>query len=428
MRAPRRDALRRRVARPTHPFSTAFLLGLLVAAPAAALPAPRLRGLVKSARVVAAGEVAAVHSYDDDRVAVVDFAVDRVLKGSLPGAPPFRLSLVELHEGPSRTTLTAGTRGLAFLRPASRTSYLARVLPSGTYYEVLPEFGSFVSASSKDVADRQTAVASRVVETMSGRGMDSNAARALTFELLAAENPLLVEDAAAGLAELRDQPKLSAEELGVLRAALLRADLRDRVRVAVIEAVGKGGIRDAVPTLQSIAAPPAAAEAAWRVLDQLGAGPPEKSLEQRLANPDPGIRAAAVRELLRRDGAAGVSQVGPVAIQDPDPAVRKAAVEALGALGKPEGLAPLERIFADSPTDLQQAAARAIQSIGGQPAIDSCERLAFSAPPDAQRYAVLVLMTMNDPRKQAALDHIAATHPDAQIRDLVTKGLQFHEH
>jgi len=424
----RTRAALRPIARPARQIATVLLLaGLFAGAPAAALPAPRLRALLKTARVVVSGEVTAVKSYDDDRVAVIDFTADRVLKGSLPGTPPFRLALVELHEGPSRPALTPGTRGLAFLRPASRTSYLAKVLPSGTYYEILPDYGSFASAPSKGPADGQAVLAARVVRAVSGQGIEPAAARALTFDLLTADNPLLLEDAAAGLADLHN-PKLSAEELRVLRAALLRTDPRDRVRVAVIEAVAKGGVRDAIPTLQSINEPPAVAEAAWKALDQLGAGPAEKSLDADLASPDPGIRAAAVRELLRRDGAAAVSQVAPVAIQDPDLTVRRAAVDALGALGKPEGLAPLERVFADSPTDLQQATARAIVAIGGQPAIDTCTRLAFTAPPDAQRYAVLVLMTMNDPRKQEALARIAETHPDEQIRDLVTKGFQYHEH
>jgi len=429
VRAQQRAALRRRGARRLLWICTAcVLVAAAAASPAGALPAARARGLLKAARLVVAGEVAGVTSYDNDRISVVDFTADRVLKGQVPGTPPFHVALVELHEGPVRAGLTTGTRGIAFLRPASRTSYVAKTLPAGTYYELLPEFGAFISAPSAEKAAQQTELVARIVASASGREMDRKAARQLTFDLLAADNPLLVEDAGSGLVDLRGRPQLTPEELHALDTALRRTDMTDHLRVELIQAVAKGGIRDAAPALRSIETPPAVAEAAWRALDQLGEGAPKETLDARLISHDPDIRAATVRELLRRDGVDAVGKAGEVAIQDPDPAVRKAAVDALGALGKPEGLAPLERVFVDSPTDLQQGTARAILEIGGQPAIDACTRLAFTGPVDSQRYAVLMLMTMNDTRKQPALKRIAETHPDEQIRDLVTKGFQFHEH
>jgi len=405
-------------------------LGALGAAcPAGATPAPRLRALLKSARLVVSGQVTGVMSYDDDRVAVVEFSAEQVLKGSLPSQPPVRIALVELHEGPTRPTLAMGAHGIAFLQPAARMSYLAKILPAGTYYELLADFGSFVSAASPAEAEQQTAVVARLVAAARGEGLDARAARQLTFDLLGSPSPLLVEDGAAGLTDLDSRRELSPEETATLRTALLRANLPDRVRLALIRAVAQGKIAQAVPTLQSITAPPTIAEAAWQALDQLGAPPSEKSLEARLADRDPSVRAAAVRELLRRDGAAAVSQVAPVAIQDPDPSVRTSAVEALGALGKPEALPPLERVFTDSSGELQQATARAILAVGGQPAIDTLGRLAFSGPILSQRYAVLVLMTIEDPdpHKDEVLKRIGATHPDEDIRDLVTNGLPYRE-
>jgi HEAT repeat protein len=213
-----------------------------------------------------------------------------------------------------------------------------------------------------------------------------------------------------------------------LAAALQRDDLPERVRIGLIDAVGKAGLRQAVPALQRIGAPIAVVEAAWRALDQLGAPPTQQSLTERLADREPSVRAAAVRELLRRDGVAAVSQVAPIAVQDPDPAVRLAAVDALGALGKPEALPPLERVFADSPQDLKQATGRAILKVGGSPAIDAFGRLAFVGPIDSQRYAVLLLMTMSEPTKHTTLDRIAQTHPDETTRDLVRHGLNVHDH
>jgi HEAT repeats len=404
------------------------VLTTLAASSADAAPAPRLRSLLKTAPLVVGGEVTAVTPYDDERVTVVQMTADRVLKGTLAREAGGHIQLVELHEGPRRPSLAAGARGIAFLRPAARTSYFARVLPPGTYYELLPEFGAFLPAESKAEAERQAALVARLMAAARGEVMDAKANRQVTFDLLASRSPLLVEDAAAGLADLGRVGTLSDAELDILNGALGRADLPKRVRIALIEAVAHAGLYQAVPALQGIAAPPAVAEAAWQALDALGAPPTEKSLTERLADPEPPVRAAAVRELLRREGVAAVSQVAPVAVQDPDPTVRRAAVDALGALGKPEALPPLERVFTDSPTDLKQATGRAILAVGGQPAIDAFGRLAFAGSIESQRYAVVLLMTMTDERKQPVLEHIAETHPDEQTRRLLEHGLDVHGH
>jgi hypothetical protein len=107
----------------------AILTALLIATQALATPAPRLRGLLKSARLVVAGQVTAVTPYEDDRIAVVEFAVERTLKNSLPNPVAGKIQLIEVHEGKSRPNLVVGTRGIAFLRPAGRLSSLAKVLP-----------------------------------------------------------------------------------------------------------------------------------------------------------------------------------------------------------------------------------------------------------------------------------------------------------
>lgn len=408
--------------------SALLLLATLAASTADAAPAPRLRSLLKTARLVVAGEVTTVTPYDDDRVTVVLMQADRVLKGALPPETGGHLQLVELHEGPRRPSLEAGARGIAFLRPVSRTSYFARVLPHGMYYELLPEFGAFIAAESQAEAEQQAGLVARLMAAARGEGMDAHANRQLSFDLLAAHNPLLVEDAAAGIAELGKQGDLSDAELGTLGNALGRVDLPERVRIALIEAIARANLRQAVPALQGIAAPPAVAESAWKALDALGAPPTEKSLQERLADPQPLVRAAAVRELLRRDGVAAVSQVAPIAVQDPDESVRRAAVDALGGLGKPQALPPLERVFIDSPTDLKQATGRAILAVGGQPAIDAFGRLAFAGPIDSQRYAVVLLMTMSDERKAPVLERIAKTHPDESTRRMLEHGLDVHDH
>lgn len=408
--------------------ATALLLLAAIAVPSAgATPAPRLRGMLKQARIVVAGEVTNVTPYDDDRVAVVQIAVAKLLKGTLP-ADSGPLAVIELHEGPARPRLLPGVRGIAFLRPVTPSSYLGKVLPRGTYYELLPAFEAFVAASTKSDADRDSALIARLVSASRGAGLDAEAARQLTFDLLASANPALVEDTIPGVADLRRQPALSSAELATLRSTLQRADLPDRVRVALIQAVAAANLRDAVPVLQSLDAPPAVAEAAWQALDKLGAPPPEESVVARLADREPSVRAAAARELLRRDGSAAISQIASLAVDDPDPSVRLAVVDALGALGKPEALPPLERVFPDSPTELRQASARAIMAVGGPEAVDTLGRLAFVGPLRSQRFAVFVLMTMTGTHRDEVVQRIGQTHSDAQVRDLVEHGLPAHDH
>jgi HEAT repeat protein len=414
-------------------FAAAFFAALALAAPARApgieAPAPRLRALLTAARLVVAGEVAGVASYDDDRVAVLTFTVARTLKAPSPAAAPKDVAIVELHEGPVRPPLATGTRGIAFLRPAVRTSYYAKTLPAGvTYYELVNDYGSFLGAPSQAELDREVEVVSQLVAVGRGEPLTGATARRLTFALLGAQNPVLVEDAAAGLEGFGTQRELSADELSTMRAALTRDDLSERIRIALIDAIASGGVTDAVPVLQQIDHPTAVAEAAWRALDKLGAPVSEKSLDERLADRDPAVRAATVRELLKRDGTAAISRVAPVAVQDPDPTVRIAAVDALGALATPEAVPPLERVFGDSSGELQRAAGRAILGSGSDAAADAFGRLAFVGSPSSQHYAVVLLMLIDDPHAQAVLQRVKATHTDPEIQNLIEHGFPTHEH
>jgi len=404
--------------------AVALSVGAL-AGPAAATPAPRLQALLKGSRIAIAGHVVASTSYDDDRVAVVTVAVDQVFKGSVPQGPPQQVSLAEMHEGVGRPPLASDARGLFFLRPASRISYYKKTLPPGAYDELLPDFGSFIEADSPAEFTRQREILQRVVTAASGAGFDAASARKLTFALLACDNATLVEDGAAGVSDLK--PPLTDDEAKVLNTALLRAVLPERVRLALVHGVGDAKLTAEAPTLRQIDAPPALMEAAWQALDAMGESVPEHALTEQLGSATPTTRAAAVRELLRRDGVAAIATIGPLTVSDPDPEVRRAGIDALGELKRPEGLPPLEQAFAGNTTELRQASARAIVAIGGEPAVDTLERLATSGPEDSQRYAVVVLMLIDDPHKTAIVERLGQTHPDESIRRLITKGPEPHD-
>ncbi|MDX2169985.1 MAG: HEAT repeat domain-containing protein [Deltaproteobacteria bacterium] len=399
------------------------LLALLAASPAGAATAPRLQSLLKSARVALAGHVDGVVEYDDGRVAVLAVAADQVFRGSVPGTPPL-VQVVELREGATRASIASGARGLFFLRPAARTSYLAQTLPPGSYDQLLADAGAFVAADSPAELARQRDILGRVLKSLTGPGLDAAAQRQLTVLLLEADNPLLVEDGAAGVADLR--APLSPDEGRALEAALLRSALPERVRLALVRSVADARLTAMVPALQKIDAPPALMEAAWQALDALGAGLSETTLDERLRDPAAATRSAALREKLQRDGVAAIAAVAPLVTRDASPEVRRAGIDALGALKQPEGLPVLEVAFVDNDTELRQAAARAIYSIGGPPAVAALERLATTGPIDSQRYAVVALMLIDDPSKTAIVERLGKTHPDADIRKLITSGPETH--
>jgi hypothetical protein len=415
-------------------FASAVGLGALLllaagamwpsAAPAAL--APRLRALLKAGRTVVAGTVADSTSYDDDRVAVVAFDASTVFKGRVQA--PTTLSLIELHEGSSTEPLAPGTQGLAFLRPAAMTSYLQRTIPHGRYDELLPEYGAFVAAGDAADAARQVSIIQRLLRVAGGATLSAQDARQLTFDLLAGRSPVLVEDGAAGLADLPRGATLTDAESSTLAAALRRTDLPERVRIALISAVAEAQLGAMVPTLRAIDSPPAVMEAALKALDALGAGESDDDVRHRLASTDPSIRLAAARQLLRRSGTGALTAVAPVAVKDPDPKVRLEVVEAIGALQDAAALPTLEQAFLDPEVPQRQAAARAIIAVGGKPAADALTRLATQGSLDAQRYAVVVLMTLNTPDAKASLAQLAKTHPDAETRDLITHGVAKPEH
>ena len=415
----------------SHPYLAAVLflvVALTAASSASAALAPRLRALLKAGRTVVAGSVTDSVSYDDDRVAVVTFNATTIFRGGGKGEPPLTLSLVELHEGSNAPPMTAGMQGLAFLRPAASTSYLKQTLPPGSYEQLLPDYGSFILARDSADAARQVAIMQRVLRVAGGGALSDAAARELTFDLLASDSPVLVEDGAAGLGDLHRPSTLTDAESATLSAALLRLNLPDRVRIGLIRAVADAHLTAMVPTLQKIDSPPPVMEAAWQALDTLGAGASDDDLKQRLASTEPSTRIAAAREMLHRSGADAVVDVTPLAVSDPDPKVRLEVVEALGALKNPATLPTLEQAFVDPDVTQRQASARAILAVGGKPAADTLSRLAVEGPVESQRYAVVVLMTMNDPDAALLLKQLAKTHPDAKTRDLIQHGFPKPEH
>jgi hypothetical protein len=409
------------------------LLGLVGAAHGAEQHWTRLADLLRQARLVAAGTAARTESYDDCRLSVAIVAPDRVLKGEAMGD----LAVVEEHDLPSSPTLLpAGEHVLIFLTRAPRTSSLARALPERpTYWTPLGgRMGVLASPSAeaiREAADLVAAWVALATDTTSDAAARAARLRTLAFDEVAAAHPVVVEDGAAAIAGLPDlRATLSEAEQHRLRAALERADLPPRVRVALIRAVAAAELTALVPVLRSLrVAPPEVLAAGWQALRTLGAPPTPAELAPPLRSRTPAVRAVAAPAVLVAGGAAAVPQLEHVALTDGDPLVGKAAATALGTTKVPGGLAALERIYIKtSSDDVRQAAGNAIVAWGGDEAADALARLAFDAPPGAQKWAVTLLFALGRKQDDPRLVRIATTHPDATVRDLVEHGFDLGTH
>ena len=405
----------------------------LAAASVHAADAPRLQTLVARAPLVVAARVSDVESLDASRVAVATLETTAVPKGERPASA---LRVVETRDMPSvPPNLEKGMLVLAFLEPLHRNSYLTRTLPRGDYRQLMAgRIGRLVAATPAELAEI-VAVVERILDVSRKPEPDAASraatARALVFDEIAARSPVLVEDGAGGLQTIPSLAEsLSEDERQRLAAAIARADLPPPARAAVVRAVGSNGLRQLVPALQTLRSPAAPVLAAkFEALERLGTPSGVADVEPYLTSRDAAVRAAAARALPATPGGEGVARAGQIALADPDTAVRRATIEALGESRRQEALAPLARVFRESPQDLRQVAGRSIFQVGGPAAADTLARLAFDAPAEGQRLALVLLMALQGGRDDPLVQNIAKTHPDAELRRLIEHGIEApHQH
>jgi len=421
---------------PTTPaaLACAIMAGVVTSAFAAAAPEPtppRLYQLLSGARLVVAGRVAQVGSFDSGRLDVTTLAVTRTLKGEDPSG---RLQVIELRSLPSTPALfSEGAYVLAFLGPAPRTSYVRGVLPAGEYLQATEGRASVLSAPDAATIEGAAAVVARLVAASRTPEPDAEkrraGERALVFDELAARHPVVAEDGIAGLAALPGLQPLSDGERTGLAAAVARTDLSARVRERLFAQLASLHLSDMVPALRAVHSSDAAVTAAaWTALRELGAAPDGDAIAAQLRSTDSTVRVAAARELLARGESAEVDRAGRLALDDPEPKVRLAVVEALAASASPGALVVLEKAFVDPIWEVRQGAGRAIFQIGGRPAAESFTRLTFNATPEMQRYAVTLLRASGVAQDDPLLVRIRTEHPDAEVREAAEHGLPLHEH
>lgn len=391
---------------------------------------PRLRDAIGAAQLIVAGRVGEV-GQPGSRVTVAEVAVRETIAGAAPGA---KVAIIEWRDFRSAPPLfETDRRVVGFLVPASMNSHLRSILPEGTYFELVQGEIRALGAASESEALELIDLVKRAVKLAKEPPVEPAARaaqeRQVVFDLVAAPHPLLVKDAAASLTEIPGlAASLTSDEQTRVEQALARPDLPPAVRIALIEAIGAAGLRALVPALRSLDEP-TMLPAAWDALARLGSPADPDQLKELLSSQRPQVRAAAVRELLDRAGEAAIAAARAIALRDPDTEARVAAIEALGGTKSAEALPVLESAFKDSSLEIRQAAVRALVSVGGRPAAESFGRLAFEAPSeDAQRHAVSALLLLRVPREDPVLKNIARNHPNEELRELATEGIEVGHH
>lgn len=401
------------------------------ATPKSEVVPPRLYQLLSGARLVVAGRVSQVETFDSGRLAIADVAVVKTLKGAEPTGP---VKVLELRSLPSTPPIfSSGESVLVFLGPAARTSYVRSHVAPGDYLQATEGRDGVIAAPDPAVIDQAAAIVARMVTASREPEPDPDkrraSDRALLFDELAARHPAIVEDGIAGLATLPQLLPLGDDERARLASVVTRSELPARIRERLFAQVAALHIADMVPPLRDVRSDDAAVTAAaWEALRRLGAAPAGDDIAAQLRSKDATVRAAAARELLARGDAAELDRAGRLALDDPEPKVRLAVIEALAQTGSATTLVILEKAFGDPQWDVRQGAGRAIFQIGGRPAAESFARLTFTASPEMQRYAVTLLRASGVASDDPLLVRIRTDHPDAQVREVAENGLPRHEH
>ncbi|MBM4270006.1 MAG: hypothetical protein FJ144_25950 [Deltaproteobacteria bacterium] len=437
-------SLTRRCAR----FAAAASLLLLgaEAAAAASSAVPRLHERLSGATVVAVGRIGAVDSLDDDRVRVARIDVESVIKGNLPAGP---IRVVELREAPSAPpSFVAGDRAVLFLRRLGRSSYFDETLGRGVFWEGTPKrYGVIASrdrGSIEEVATLVERIAKRSSAPLPTEEERRDERRAWLFDAVGAKHPAAVEEAAQALPDA--EPPLAGTLTGTERERLARAigrdDLPPRVRAVLIEAIGKAQLRELLPALRELRTEEARVlDAAWTAQAALGDAPSLAVLEPRLRSGDPRVRSAAVKKAVDTGSEEGTKLASALARTDPETDVRIAALEALGTAKTPPSTTPpdpdeavepfvtIEAAFReDSELVVRQAAGRVLFQRGGDEAAASLTRVAFAPSHAGQKQAVVLLLALERPADDPYLTRIRKSHPDPEIRELATHGIEVGHH
>jgi HEAT repeat protein len=345
-------------------------------------------------------------------------AVERVLRGERQPGEPLAIAWEELATGrPAR--FAEGARVAVALAPLPAGSLWSARFPRRDALAVAARGEAFLRDPDAATLDPLAAWLA-----LPAAAREGDAGVAALARLAAAGEPAV---AASALARLDRVPSLARRVVGPAADALteLAADTNRPLdlRRAALELAGRRALSALEPAIAALAAQPSAVQgAAVDALGRLRGELEPERVADLLRDPDPAVRAAAVRQ-----GGAAVDAAALRAFlrSDRSDQVRAAAAETLARRENARAADDLVRALRDEAPPVREAAMKGLGALGA-PALQALQyeiwQAAPTGPAGALAPAVLTLGLVG-PEGVAELRRIAHEHPSENVRRLAELAL-----
>jgi hypothetical protein len=393
------------------PWLAAIFAACLAAATGAGVPAPGGEPLLAAAETATATALGTVlePGQVDLHGWTARLRVERVLSGELAPDSVVRIAWEELSRGrPAR--FRDGDRILVALHPLPGASLWSQRFPDRDALAVAARGEAFLRAP--DLVSVETLGA--FLALPAEQRQQTPGVEALTG-LVSRAQPPLARAALARLAEVPGlDPRISYAARGQLARAAADPGRPKEVRQGVLRLIGERQLRSLRPAveLQAREGSPLRAEALG-ALAALDGGLPADRVALLLESDDPAVRAVAVRNT---PGTPSERRLARLLREDPDPRVRAAAVETLLAAQGEAGVGSAGAALFDDDAHVREVAVRGLASLGAA-AVPTLENLVEHRTVEEAK-APLAALALAGPSGRAALERIAALHPDEQVRAL----------
>jgi hypothetical protein len=214
--------------------------------------------------------------------------------------------------------------------------------------------------------------------------------------------------------------KLGPRSSARLVDAMLREDASHALQDAIVALIRERRLESTRPTLEALVAleppPPPIVFSAIAQLDQ-GLAPQQTA--RLLEGQPPRHRAVAARWA---SGPRAPDTLAQLARSDPAPEVRSAAITRLVELRGEHVAEDIVTGLSDPALEVRRAAVQGLGSLGDE-AVPSLRQVVDANDPEAAQAALAALSLCGTASASAALNEIAAQHPDASLRALAEIGL-----
>jgi HEAT repeat protein len=346
------------------------------------------------------------------------------------GRPRSILLIHEITNAEEPSPFSKGTPFVAPLRVLPRTKYWRDNLPNTPRHEVL---GGRRYVFTGDEATAAKELGKQYAATL---GMDMPDRKLQQGELVAGalSSPVKVlSEDSAGYLSGRTLTHINAKASAAM-IAYAAGEAPEKLRVAIIDAIGRAQLKDVTPGLEKLAKRnDATGAAALRALAAFGV---ERATAELLAfsqSEASGIRAFAYGQLGARAGTdkAAAAAIAKVVASDDTPAsIRIAAVEGLGR-SEGDAAVALLRTAVWRGDFASRAAAMSLAQIGSESAVNVLKDAIREAPEEGMIGAVMAVPEVSKACSdcESFLLEQYQTHEDEGVRDQIAIVLQQeHDH